>query len=121
MQREREADDAHGACLACRAARYARAGRAPADDERQPAETPRAQLRDDLEPRRVEARRRRRGTTAGNSIGLFDERDTHALRERRFGCRDEIGRRHSTARAVPEHEQCTRVAGAVDVRARRPF
>ena len=66
------------------------AGRAAADEERQPVQRAGAELLDDRDPRRVELRRRRRRAPPGDAVGLLDERDGDAGGERGRRGGDEI-------------------------------
>ena len=98
------------AALRRRATGDAGARRSSADDQRQLAEVAVAQLVDDRRPGLVELLRARRGALAGDAVGLLDEDDAAAARDRRLGRGGQVGGVDRAARAVAEHEQG---AGAV--------
>ena len=85
------------------------ATRAP--DERPPATSgrppsaPAAQVLDHRDPGRVELVRRRRRAPAGDAVGLLDERDAEAERQRRARRRDQVAGVDAAAGAVTEHER----------------
>ena len=111
LQREGQAEHADGAGRRGGAAGDAGARRAAAGDERQTRELARAQVLDDRDPRRVELLRRSRRAPPGDAVGLLDERDADAARERDAGRGDEVGRMHAASGAVAEHERRSRPSG----------
>ena len=57
---------------------------------------------------------------AGDPVGLLDERDADAERERDAGRRDEVRRRDAAAGAMSEDEAAGGALGGVQVRGGRP-
>ena len=57
----------------------------------------------------------RRSAPPGHAVGLLDERDAEALRERDLGDRHEVGRGHPSAGAVAEHQRGHRLVGRMQV------
>ena len=104
VQREGEAQDGDCADIREGAARDPRAGRAPAGDDRKPAQRVRAQLLENRRPGRIELVRGRRATTARDPVRLLDERNGVPRGVRSLSGRNEVRRVHTAAGAVPEHE-----------------
>ena len=63
----------------------------PPTSTRQAAQLSRAELLDDRRPGLVQVRRRRRRAAAGDAVGLLDEGDGDAGRERRLSDREQVG------------------------------
>ena len=120
LQREREAQHTHGADRLGRPAGDARSRRATAGDERQTRERARAKLLDDLDPGSVELVRRCRRASTGDAVGLLDERDGEARRERRSRCGDEIRRSDAAACPVAQDEPARGTSWCMQVHCRHP-
>ena len=121
LQREGETQDAHGASLRRSAACDAGAGRATADDERQPAQVLLPEVVDDRDPRGVELVCRSLRATSCDAIGLVDECDAEPVRERCVGDGDEVSGADSAPGAMSQDEGASSLAHRVHMRSREPM
>ena len=120
MQRERQTQHGDGAGIRGRPAGHAGSGRPPADDQAAGDHPTPPQLGYDRDPRRVELRSRRRAAPARDAVGLLDEHDAQARRQRHVGRGDQVASADTAAGAVAEDERPGRAALAVDVGPRGP-
>ena len=118
MHREREAEHGRRTHLRRRPAGHARARRTPAAQERKPVKRVGSQLLNHRDPGRIQLTRRCLAAPAGHHVRLLHKRHAHALRPRRLGRRHQVACRHSTARAVPQHERGQRPVGRLHMHAR---
>ncbi len=108
VEREREAEYRHGACLLHGAAGHPRPQGATPDDELQPVQLVRAQMVHDGDPGGVQLAGRSRRAPAAHTVGLLDQRDAELLGERGLRHGREISRFHAAAGSMTEDEGCAR-------------
>jgi 5'-3' exonuclease len=115
LQRERKAEHRHGTGFLRGPAGHARAQRAAADDQRQPAQLPAAEVIDDRRPGDVELARGRGRAAPGNAVGLLDERDADALRTGDVRHRHQVSGIDPSTGAVAEDQGGAWLIGEVQV------
>jgi hypothetical protein len=120
MHRKRQTENRDRVGLDCGPARDARPGGPSAHHQRQAFEVLPAQLRDDLDPGGIELSRRWLRPSAGDSVGLLNQRDGQPRRPSRLRRRFEVWRPDATAGAVPEDQAADRLSDRVQVRTSGP-
>jgi hypothetical protein len=115
FERKGKAEHAHGARLLGCAAGNSTAHRTAASNERQTGQSTGRQFLDDRDPRCVEHRRARWRASAGDTIGLLDQRNCDLDREGRLCRRREVWGADATTGTVTEHESTTRLVDGAHI------
>ena len=121
MDREREAEHRDRLRRGRGSAGHPGTGRAAADDDREGRERVGAQVRDGRKPRGVELTGRSGAASAGDQVGLLNERDADARVVCRAGGRNEVRGADATAGSVTEHERGARLVDWTEVCSRSPM